>query len=444
MFQIYGSDEKGVVKRVDGRRKDHGIVIVQRNPDDFFLERPHDCFYVADEDIGENADVSCTVIWSALEAGDMLYVSRAIGKEASRLLTQPTSEERVEFADDFAKLGLDGMSKLDWPHDKLMKLLGDVPKDSQKNLAVMVSSDVMGPAQGLHIERLWLAKERLERAGYVVIGAWLVPFRDEEAQKEAHAEGYVWLSTDFRLRVAQLSIISDKLVSVSPWATRQDRKVDHHSMVEALRRNVMSRFAGSLGERSVLPFYVCGTATAKELGLNKGLVPRSDHGVVLVQDPSDDDVYLERPTSRILVADPLLPQMAPLTPSELHAALRRGDLAAVAPAMLPAAARFFLAPTESERRELEVDFDRLGVQAAATTPEVSEEVRDQLKRSFRAWVGPKDVVSAAEVAKLMKALDPTWSGEELDTLLTGALERQGGTVMVDDFIDWVFVKGRSG
>merc|ERR1712056_88459 len=139
----------------------------------------------------------------------------------------------------------------------------------------------------------------------------------------------------------------------------------------------------------------------------------------------------------VYVADPVVGDAQTLSSSQLRAAIKAGETALAAQAMAPAAARFTLAPTATERQDMQADFEQLGV----SMPELADLARaqDKLKGTLQAWIGPTDTIAVEDLSKLLRLLDPSWTNEELDVLLAGAKGKsKSGGIAAEEFVDWIF------
>merc|ERR1711871_1231546 len=111
---------------------------------------------------------------------------------------------------------------------------------------------------------LWSARQRLLRAGYNVIGAWLSPISDA-VLKEEGGDKDRQLSAAFRLRVAELSVCSDEFVSVGTFDISSEKPQTHRTIIANLQETLAKNLSGSLDGRRPRVFYVCGTDVAKAL-----------------------------------------------------------------------------------------------------------------------------------------------------------------------------------
>merc|ERR1719401_115270 len=94
----------------------------------------------------------------------------------------------------------------------------------------------MNPLHLGHAQLLRQATERLDRAGFRVVGAWLSPSHDAYVQPKAKHFGAVGLSAEFRLEVARRMVLEDPLIAVGAWeAQRPGSWPDFPEVCEALQ-----------------------------------------------------------------------------------------------------------------------------------------------------------------------------------------------------------------
>ncbi|CAE8660486.1 unnamed protein product, partial [Polarella glacialis] len=127
--------------------------------------------------------------------------------------------------------------------------------------------------------------------------------------------------------------------------------------------------------------------------------------------------------------------VAGLSGLKVRAAIRAGNNTEAAQAMAPAAARYLLAPTATELLDHQADFEKLGVQPFIADPVVS---RDKLKEALSSRLGPKAMVPVNDLSKLLQALDPSWTHEELSKLFKASEHNCDGNVSAVGFVDWLF------
>ena len=147
-----------------------------------------------------------------------------------------------------------GPAPTGWPTEKLVQRLATAPEN--RKLVVLVTSGAMSPVTRGHVQMLHAAKERMERAGYVAIGAYLLPTSDE-------AKGLPELSQAFCDNVAELSVCDDELVAATSLEAvglggRPRDEVKPRHLVHALRDELLQRYQLSLEGRNLHAFYVVG------------------------------------------------------------------------------------------------------------------------------------------------------------------------------------------
>merc|ERR1719502_798864 len=135
----------------------------------------------------------------------------------------------------------------------------------------------MNPVHKGHAQMLHQARERLEKEGYSVIGAWLSPSHDSYVLPKAASFGTPGLRADFRLELARRAVEDDDLVDVSSWEAKQEgRWPDYPVVAGALQQELRRHTEG----KGATVFYVCGTDHFKKCGLHLGM--RGGIGVVAV------------------------------------------------------------------------------------------------------------------------------------------------------------------
>ena len=97
-------------------------------------------------------------------------------------------------------------------------------------------------------------RDRLERAGITVVGAFASPTHDEYVQGKAHDKGTIALTGEFRLAVIDHMVASDPSVTASPWEVRKDEFVDFPYVVPELTAALYA----NPRTRGILCVYVCG------------------------------------------------------------------------------------------------------------------------------------------------------------------------------------------
>lgn len=409
----------------------YGSVVVPQSDDaEILLERPTQHEFVADPVPGLRY-VSSSRLMAALRLGDVPFVTRLLGPVA-RLLLAPTDEELVARAADYRALAAVAAGTplgCALPTAKFAQRLAMPAVDEGRVLAVIVADGAMNPAHRGHVRMLWQARERLERAGYHVVGAWLAPCDALAADAEASALGAPALSADFRRHVASLAASGDEFVEVAAGPL-PDAETPA-KLLTAVKEELMQRFEGSLRGRSFHLFYACGADVAARHRL---LSSASRLTGIVVVPRSEDDVLMEDSRRLLFVADADASDSAPealgLSSTRLRADVAAKNLPAASSAMNQASTRFLLAPTPSERWLYEADFDLLGVEA----------VTARLKACFRENV--RSTMSAEDLVSILSRLaPPSLTEADLGYLADGVRARaaSGGGVPSDEFVDWMFV-----
>ncbi|CAE7262417.1 Kcnh5, partial [Symbiodinium pilosum] len=139
------------------------VVVPQPGEEEFLLEKPLQQVYVAEAPSGKGGKLTSEQLMEAVAGGDVAFVAEALPVGVSRMILNPTSEERASFQQDLAKLLLQ-VPDSPWPAGKLMQKLKAY--DHEGTLALVILSDAMAPAMKHHIDLMDKAKERLEERGY--------------------------------------------------------------------------------------------------------------------------------------------------------------------------------------------------------------------------------------------------------------------------------------
>uniref|UniRef100_A0A7S1L243 Uncharacterized protein n=1 Tax=Alexandrium catenella TaxID=2925 RepID=A0A7S1L243_ALECA len=244
------------------------------------------------------------------------------------------------------------------------------------------------------------------------------------------------LRSAFRQKVAELSVCEDPLISVGAWEAANEGSARPREVADALHQHVLQHFRYSLDGLSMKTFFVCGSDVVEQQGLTKGFPVQHDLGIVIVPRGSEDDVFMELPHHLVFMVDSLQGDAAMLSSTLVREAVKASDTSRAAQFMALATARFLLAPTAMEREEFRADFDQLGVRLPAA-PELSQ-MRQSLKEALKNWAGPSGSISTKDLSRLLRALDPSWTGQELDALLQQAASAADGRVDSDGFVDWIF------
>lgn len=437
VFGVCGGDES---KRVAGLRaamskEPIGLVMVEQEGEDVTMENPARHIFVADPCKGKVLNTS--TVWTAIAGGDVAYVAKVLPPKVARLCLAPTAKEMEAFPVDLDKT-LPRIPDCDWPAEKLMARLTEVQKD--KTLALLVLSAAMAPSHKGHVDMLDKARTRLQERGFHVIGQWLSPWNDTMAQQEARQNGLECLSPEFRLRCAELTAAGRELTMMASWESKQTGRVPMHQVAVNCRETLLRQFPGSLRERRLCIFHVCGSDREAKYKSSENGAHKDHVGVVLI--PQDDEVMiLEKPSELKFVAE--IAQENAMHSKELRQVISDGNAVVASKELTPAAARFVLAPTAEELEQLQADFSKLGVK-----PFVAADVakaKDSLQRTFLEKLGPENQVSVQELFKLLCAVDPSVSEEDLQSLMRATQKTgpYGEQVKVGDFVDWVFASWKA-
>lgn len=244
-----------------------------------------------------------------------------------------------------------------WPLEKLEASLARVGNEEASRIpAVLVHRGNLCPTIRQDLEVLRQGKLRLERAGYVVLTAWLSPSHQQQASTAAHQLKRPDLSTKFRLRAAELATEDDALVSVSSWEASQNKVVSCMELLNNLQETLQDAgFPDRLGVERVRAFVV---NRSDSMVSSSHVSSNRDQGMVTV--PKNDlDIIMENPPKQHWVADPLPEAMHHFGLTQIVEAIRSGDHIFASRGMERKALRFLVAPLPAERAEFQADYEEL-------------------------------------------------------------------------------------
>lgn len=459
VFCVCGCDHMAEFKLKNGFGSTQlGVVVVPReNTDEILLEKPSMLVFVADSTPGEAAALSSTQLRQAIIDGNREYVKNAMVYNAARCVLQPTLQEQQLMRTDFEHLGsmnpaLDIISTDGaWPHAQFAKKFAQLqPQDVP---AVLIVSGSMSPVHNGHFEVMRVGRERLERAGYKVLVGYLSPQNATGAAAEMRsaegADNEVALSTGFRLKTTKLAVSNDDFVYLGAWeASVMGRVARPHDVMRDLSESLAKSVPGLRERLSELRiFYACDPGQASRRGLNKA-IGASDKGIVIVPRADEDCFLLEKPCNLFFITDPTECEASIVVAAKIRAALLSGNADFVNRNVPAAVARFILSPTASELAAMQEDFaalrpQALGGSARLTDGASADKAQEKFKAVLRAWAGPNGCVGIEDVARLLQALDPSWTNSEISTFSSGAFGAvsKGGEVSCDALVDWMFMAG---
>jgi hypothetical protein len=321
--------------------------------------------------------------------------------------------------------------------------------DEMDHPAVVIVSGSMSPAHNGFFEVMRMARERLERAGYKVVGGFLSPQNATGAAMEMRAaagsEEETALSTGFRLKCTQLATSEDDLISLGAWeASVVGRVPSAEEVMNNLLGYLMDNISDLKERRTPLTvFYACGPgqATRRKLKSSIGMV---DKGVVIVPCEDEDCFLLEKPANLFYVADARPGEANIVVSAKIRTAIKAGNADYVKSVCNDKVSRFVLSPTAEEQAAMKADYDFLLPASQRNQQPASSVEQDEAKIKFKAvlkaWAGPSGVIAIEDVARVMQVLDASWTDSESTTFTSGALGAVGkaGKVSSDDLVDWMF------
>lgn len=207
-----------------------------------------------------------------------------------------------------------------------------------------------------HLSTFALARERVERAGFAVLGCWAVLASPGVEADFSAVEPNFEMSDDFRRTAAELAVEGDDLVAVGqPEKAHPD---DFAAVVAELQAAATDRLKSHLPERErrIKIFYVCSFEDAKNQRPAMNLYASHNQGVVVVLGSGDE--MLEKPLQSVLVSERDAVAQD-IRSAKLRVALVRGDACYAHRALSSAAARFVLAPSKAELAQHSAEFVQL-------------------------------------------------------------------------------------
>jgi hypothetical protein len=260
----------------------------------------------------------------------------------------------------------------------------------------------------------------------------------------------VALSPGFRLKTAQMAVSGSDFVSLASWeASVTGRVPSPHEVMNSVADS-LNKAIPALRDRTIelRVFYACDPGQAKRRGLNKQM-GHADRGIVIVPRADEECYLLEKPSNLFFVAEPTACEASIVVGAKLRQALQSGDTSFVVSNTPAAVARLLLSPTPSELASMQADFQTLRPKnkppsTITADPAVMQEAKAKFKAVLKAWAGPSEVVDIEDVAKLLLALDPSWTHSEMKTFSSGAFAVSNNTstnnnnISCDTLVEWMF------
>lgn len=456
VFVVCGCDHAVQFKLNRGMQSSElGVVIVPRdNTEEVLLEKSTSLVYVADSCPDSAAALSATKLREAICSSDREYVERAMTSHAARFILQPTSEDLQAMRIDFENLhiinpALDIIAQDGpWPLAKLQDRLSQCEETDHP--AVVIVSGSMSPAHHGFFEIMKTARERLERAGYIVVGGFLSPQNATGAAMEmrsaAGSEEETALSTGFRLKCTKLATSQDDFISLGAWeASVTGRVPTAEEVICNLSSYLADNIPGMKDRRVPLStFYACGPGQAARRNLTRS-VDMQYNGVVIVPCENEDCFLLEKPSNLFYVADARAGEANIVVSAKIRAAVQAGNAAYVRSVCNDQVSRFVLFPTEEEKAAMKADYDFLHpVSAQLDGGTAMDESKAKFKAVLRAWAGPSGVIAIEDISRVLEVLDPSWTNSELTSFTSGAFGAvsKDGKIATDSLVDWMFNTGQ--
>lgn len=238
-----------------------------------------------------------------------------------------------------------------WPKEKINAkretLAGtELP---EKGYAIVLTTGAMNPAHRGHAVMLHQAAARLERDGYIVLGAYLSATHDKYVQPKCARLGTVGFSGAFRAEVARRAVQDDTFVAAGLWEVSQPGFVNFPEVAASC----VTEFADQ-----AKVFYVSGTDHAERCGLTRGMRTGAGWiGVVVV--PREGDTPPEEVAERVWVAEPAGGEIASFSSTKVRQALEQGNFDYVSTSMSPSAAALLLAPDDEDKEKFAEDYKKI-------------------------------------------------------------------------------------
>ncbi|CAE8703770.1 unnamed protein product, partial [Polarella glacialis] len=162
--------------------------------------------------------------------------------------------------------------------------------------------------------------------------------------------------SSFRVRALDAALRSDGLLSAASWASSQAASPPPQEVVLALQLAVLQELGKiTLSEAGLKIFIVCGGDERQKF---RNLETKEMQGIVMIPQ-FGEDMLLEKPNSRVFVANPCPNKVSTISSTRVWEAIRSGDLAFLSQVVPEEAARLFLAPTPQEIAEFGPELESL-------------------------------------------------------------------------------------
>ncbi len=215
--------------------------------------------------VKHRAGASSRVIAKA--SADPFYASVLIRYGAEHL-------EAAGFFDDGVPVGCDISKTVDdrllvTPLIKICDAINEVGAESNKPIAVLVTSGGFCPIHNGHLAMMESARLEVEKRGWRVVGGFFAPDHDGYVRTKCGEEA---LSGAERTHLARLATSESTWLDVDPWAALYlDRAVNYTDIVRRLSRYLTLQVG-----HPIEIFFVCGGDNA---GFSKAFL---DHGRIVI------------------------------------------------------------------------------------------------------------------------------------------------------------------
>jgi len=289
-----------------------------------------------------------------------------------------------------------------WPVHK-MQGVADIDIEGSRP-AVLLASGPFNPVTETHLEALRLARERLEAAGYLILGGWLSPWSDSTVQTRSQSGSC--LSSALRLRLATAAASELDWLAVSGWEAGHGGSVTHGKLATQLRKALAERLPEYLSVQT--PCSVFMVSCDEILPPGRGLLASDGQGTITV--PNGTDVVLEKTTSLAYLTWPMDCWYENFPEESVLRALRGRDCCFVQKAMPAGAAQLLLSRTQEDdagiRKEiasLSAEVEPEGPWPADKVMTLMQDIGDNQPVAFLVATGSMDPVHLGHISMMWQA-----------------------------------------
>mmetsp|Transcript_36444 Transcript_36444/g.83738 ORF Transcript_36444/g.83738 Transcript_36444/m.83738 type:complete len:575 (-) Transcript_36444:57-1781(-) len=313
------------------------------------------------------------------------------------------------------------MALVSWPCDNVVQSL-DKPSIPDLSVAALVTTVETGIVTQQHLKLLQQAQQRLERAGFLVAGAWFVPkTQGAETQKAAPEADPQFDDDDLLHHISKMVAAEQNIARVAKVRTEGVPTLSAVELVTSLASAIRTACGSDrLADTLRVFFFYSGTAVPADL---RALQPGLGQGHVFI--PTEDDLALEHTNQLHFVAEPFgSVSSSEFTIADLIEAAKATNSSLLSEQLSPEAASFILQPSPEERAAF------VGL-ASLSSPAIAGSCAwpcRKLQRKLTAT--PLDAARTPAVLLLSDILAPTEKGHlEMLTQAKRRLEAAGHVVL---------------